>query len=50
VARDGQIVVSPDVLAGDLPDVEGIRMEELPPRRVKGTDTPLRMVLVTVDD
>lgn len=50
VARDGQIVVSPDVLAGDLPDVDGIRMEELPPRQVKGTDTPLRMILVTVDD
>jgi adenylate cyclase len=49
VAKDGQIVVSPDVLAGDLPDVDGIRMEELPSRQVKGTDTPLRMILVTVD-
>lgn len=50
VAKDGQIVVSPDVLTGELPDVPGIRVEVLQPRQVKGTDNPLRMVLVSVDD
>jgi class 3 adenylate cyclase len=50
VAKDGQIIVSPDVLAGDLPDIKGLRVEELAPRQVKGTDTPLRLVLVAVDE
>lgn len=36
IAEDCQILCSPDVLADGLPDSDGITVEELPPRLVKG--------------
>ena len=47
IAQDGQIIVTPEVLAEGLPtDAVDLKVEKLPPQIVKGKDEPQEMFLL----
>ena len=46
VARDAQIVVTPEILSDRLPETQGLSIHQLPPVVVKGMDEPQEMILI----
>ncbi len=53
IAEDGQIVISPEVLSAEGLDDDylsraGVEVRELPPRTLKGKDTPQPMILIEI--
>ncbi len=46
LARDGQIVVTPEVIADGIPDAENLKIQKLESVEIKGLDEPQTVVLL----